>query len=45
MPTEQHHTPMQMQSNFKSPPPPFMDEIQRDMRVIVGNADHVILMG
>ena len=45
MPTEQHHTPMQMQSNFKSPPPPFLDEIQRDMRVVVGNADHVIVMG
>ena len=31
--TDIHHTPLQMQSNFKSAPPPFMDEIQRDMRV------------
>ena len=44
-PTEIHHTPLQMQSNFKSPPPPFMDEIQRDMRVVYNNASHLIFMG
>ena len=43
--TESHHTPLQMQSNFKSSPPPFMDEIQRDMRVVFNKADHVVLMG
>ena len=43
--TESHHTPLQMQSNFKSAPPPFMDEIQRDMRVVYNNADHVVFMG
>lgn len=40
-----YHTPMQIQSNFKSAPPPFMEEIQRDMRVVVENANHIILMG
>ena len=44
-PTEIHHTPLQMQSNFKSAPPPFMDEIQRDMRLVYNNADHVVFMG
>ena len=44
-PTEIHHTPLQMQSNFKSPPPPFMDEMQRDMRVVCQHADHVVFMG
>ena len=43
--TEMHHTPLQMQSNFKRSPPPFMDEIQRDMRVVYNNADHVVFMG
>ena len=43
--TYMHHTPIQIQSNFKSAPPPFMEEIQRDMRVVVENADHIIFMG
>ena len=43
--TYMHHTPMQLQSNFKSPPPPFMEEMQRDMRVVVEDADHIIFMG
>lgn len=43
--TYMYHTPMQIQSNFKSAPPPFMEEIQRDMRVVVENADHIIFMG
>ena len=43
--TYMHHTPMQIQSNFKSAPPPFMEEIQRDMRVVVEEADHIIFMG
>ena len=40
-----HHTPMQIQSNFKRAPPPFMEEIQRDLRVVVEKADHIIFMG
>ena len=36
---------LMMQSNFKSPPPPFMEEMQREMRVVVQNADHIVLMG
>ena len=43
--TYMHHTPMQIQSNFKSAPPPFMEEMQRDMRVVVERADHIIFMG
>ena len=34
-----------MQSNFKSAPPPFIEEIQRDLRVIVQEADHIVFMG
>ena len=34
-----------MQSSFKEPPPPFLDEIERDLRVAVRNADHIVLMG
>ena len=43
--TYAHHTQITMQSNFKSPPPPFLEEIKRDLRVAVQNADHIILMG
>ena len=43
--THAHHTQTIMQSSFKSPPPPFLDEIKRDLRVAVQNANHVILMG
>ena len=42
--TYAHHTQTMMQSNFKSPPPPFLEEIKRDLRVAVQNADHIILM-
>ena len=44
-PTYAHHTPTVMQSNFKSSPPPFLEEIGRDLRVAVQNADHIVLMG
>ena len=40
-----HHTQTVMQSNFKSPPPPFLEEIKRDLRVAVQQADHIVLMG
>lgn len=43
--TYAHHTQTLMQSNFKSPPPPFIEEIKRDLRVAVQQADHIILMG
>jgi hypothetical protein len=43
--TYAHHTQTLMQSNFKSAPPPAIEEIQRDLRVTVQNADHIVLMG
>ena len=43
--TYAHHTQTRMQSNFKDAPPPFLEEINRDLRVAVQNADHIILMG
>ena len=43
--TYAHHTQIVMQSNFKSAPPPFIEEIQRDLRVIVQKADHIVFMG
>ena len=43
--TYAHHTQTVMQSSFKSPLPPFLEEINRDSRVAVHNADHIVLMG
>ena len=43
--TYAHHTQTLMQSSFKGPPPPFLDEIKRDLRVAVQNANHIVLMG
>ena len=43
--TYAHHTPVVMQTSFKTPPPPFLEEIQREMRVVVQEADHIVLMG
>ena len=43
--TYSFHTPVIMQTNFKTRPPPYLEEIQRDMRVVVQGADHVVLMG
>ena len=43
--TYAHHTQTLMQSSFKGSPPPFLDEIKRDLRVAVQNADHIVLMG
>lgn len=39
------HTQAVMQSNFKAPPPSFIDEVQRDLRVATQSAKHIILMG
>ena len=38
-------TPTIMQSNLKTPPPSFIQEIQRDLRVLVANAKHIVLLG
>ena len=43
--TYAHHTPVVMQTSFTTPPPPFLEEIQREMRVVVQKADHIVLMG
>ena len=43
--TYAHHTPLMMQTSFKTAPPPFLEEIQREMRVVVQEAHHIILMG
>ena len=43
--TYAHHTQTIMQSSFKGPPPPFLEEIKRDLRVAVQTADHIVLMG
>ena len=43
--TYAHHTQIIMQTNFKGPPPPFLEEIKRDLRVAIQQADHIIFMG
>ena len=43
--TYAHHTQAVMQSSFKSPPPSFIEEIQRDLRATVTRAGHIIFMG
>ena len=43
--THAHNTSILMQSNFKARPPSFIEEIQREMRVIVKKAQHVVLLG
>ena len=43
--TYAHNTSILMQSNFKARPPSFIEEIQREMRVIVKKAEHVVLLG
>ena len=43
--TYAHHTQAVMQSSFKSQPPSFIDEIQRDLRATAMKADHIIFMG
>ncbi len=34
-----------MQTSFKTPLPPILEEIQREMRIVVQEADHIVLMG
>ena len=43
--TYAHHTSTQMQSSLKERPPAFLEEIQRELRVVVKNAKHIVLMG
>ncbi|MBF0239745.1 MAG: hypothetical protein HQM12_18755 [SAR324 cluster bacterium] len=43
--TEQHHVQLLMQTHFKHNTPPFLEEIQRDMRVALENANHLVFMG
>jgi hypothetical protein len=43
--TYAHHTQLVMQSSFKSSPPSFIDEIQRDLRATAMRAKHIIFMG
>lgn len=43
--TYAHHTQTVMQSSFKSQPPSFIEEIQRDLRAATMKADHIIFMG
>jgi hypothetical protein len=40
-----HHTQTVMQSSFKSQPPSFIEEIQRDLRAVTMRATHIIFMG
>ena len=43
--THAHHTPVVMQTSFKGELPPFLEEIQRELRVVIQEADHIVLMG
>ena len=43
--TYAHHTPLVRQTSFKTTPPPFLEEIQREMRVVVQEANHIVFMG
>ena len=43
--TYAHHTQTVMQSSFKSQPPSFIEEIQRDLRAAAMQANHIIFMG
>ena len=43
--TYAHHTTTEMQSSFKGRPPAFIEEIQRELRVVMKDAQHIVLMG
>lgn len=43
--TEMFHMSMLMQSNFKGINAPFVEEIQRDMRIALEKARHIVLFG
>lgn len=43
--TYAEHTQAVMQSNLKQSPPSFIEEVQRDLRVVTQSANHIVLMG
>jgi hypothetical protein len=43
--TYAHHTQIVPQSSFKTQPPSFLDEIQRELRATTMKANHILLMG
>lgn len=43
--THAHHTSTVVQSNFKARPPSFIEEMQRDLRVVLKKAQHIVLLG
>jgi hypothetical protein len=43
--TYAHHTQVVMQSSFKSQPPSFIEEIQRELQATAMGANHIIFMG
>lgn len=43
--TETHHTLLEMPTNFKGSHPPFIEEIERDMKIAIQKAKHIIFMG
>lgn len=43
--TESHHTAMVMQTQLKEQHPPFLEEIQRDMKVAIEHTKHIVLLG
>lgn len=43
--TYAHHTSTLWQSNFKARPPSFIEEIQRDLRVVLKKTRHIVLLG
>ena len=43
--TYAHHTTTVMQSSLKGRPPAFIEEIQRELRVVIKDAKHIVLMG
>lgn len=43
--TYAHHTTTEMQSSLKGRPPYFIEEIQRELRVVMKHARHIVLMG
>ena len=43
--TYAYHTSTLWQSNFKARPPSFIEEIQRDLRVVLKKARHIVLLG
>lgn len=43
--TETKNTPIVMQTNYKLNNPPFIEEIQRDMKVGISKARHMVFMG